>query len=117
VRNSVDGDCHNGQAERKEEEELELSAELHVALDNDGDGKDDEHQVGEDVAGGHCDELDIALATLTTRVRQDLPVVSEGVAFGEIANNDGNEGETQGASDGDEGVVMGSLPAKVGDSF
>jgi hypothetical protein len=43
--------------------------------------------------------------------------VSEGVAFGEIANNDGNEGETQGASDGDEGVVMGSLPAKVGDSF
>lgn len=91
--NSVDGDCHNGQAERKQDEELELPAKLHVALDNDGDGEDDEHQVGEDVAGGHCDELDIALATLTTRVRQDLPVVSEGVAFGEIANDDGDEGE------------------------
>lgn len=117
MRNSVDGDCHNGQAERKQDEELELPAKLHVALDNDGDGEDDEHQVGEDVAGGHCDELDIALATLTTRVRQDLPVVSEGVAFGEIADDDGDEGEAEGASDGDEGVVMGSLPGKVGDSF
>lgn len=43
--------------------------------------------------------------------------MSEGVAFGEVANDDGDEGETQGASDGDEGVVMGSLPGKVGDSF
>lgn len=93
VHNSVDGNCHNGQAEGKEDEELELPAKLHMALDNDGDGKDDEHQVGEDVADGHGDELDIALSALTTRVRQDLPVMSEGVAFGDIANDNGEEGE------------------------
>lgn len=57
------------------------------------------------------------MATLTTRVRQDLPVMSKGVALGEIANDNGDEGEAEGASDGDEGVVMGSLPGAFGDSF
>jgi hypothetical protein len=43
--------------------------------------------------------------------------MAERVALGEIANNDGDEGKAQGASDGDEGVVMRPLPRQVGDSF
>lgn len=72
-----------------------------MALDDDWNGKDDEHQVGKDVASGHGDELDIALATLTTGVRQDLPVMLKGIAFGKIANDDGDEGEPKGPSNGD----------------
>lgn len=41
------------------------------------------------------------MATLTARVRQDLPVMLERVALDEIANDDGNEGKAQGASNGD----------------
>lgn len=72
-----------------------------MALDDDGNGENDEHQVGENVAGGHGDELDVALATLTAGVRQDLPVMFKGIALGKIANDDGDEGEPKGPSDSD----------------
>ena len=72
-----------------------------MALDDQGDGENDEKQVGKDVAGGQGDELDEALTTLTAGVRQDLPVMLEGMTLDEIANDDGDEGEAEGASDGD----------------
>jgi hypothetical protein len=72
-----------------------------VALNDQRDGEYNEQQVGEDVAGGQGDELDEALTTLTARVRQDLPVMLKRVALDEIANDDGDEGEAEGASDGD----------------
>lgn len=96
VGDAVERDAHNGEAEGEEEHELDLALDLHVAAQEDGDGEDDEHEVGEDVAGGHGDELDVALAALAAGIGEDLPVVVEGPALDEVADDDGDEGGEQG---------------------
>lgn len=114
VRYAVEGDADDGQAQREEQDELYFSADRHGAADNDGNGKDDEEQVGKNVARGHGDELHVALTALSAWIGQDLPIVVERLAFGEVTDDDGNKGEEEGPAEGDEGGLVGALPGDAG---
>lgn len=55
-----------------------------MTFDNDCDREDHEHRISDDVAPGHCQELNEALAALSTRVGQYLIIIVEGPAFNQI---------------------------------
>ncbi len=103
VRHAIDGDDDGREAEREQEHEMELSLRPHGAAEDDGDGKDDQGQVRHDIADGHGQELRIPLAAPAPGVRKHLPVVGEGLAFGQAAYHDGDEGGEKEASEVDEG--------------
>lgn len=84
-----------------------------MGADDHGDGEENEEEVGDDVADGHGDELGVALAALTSRVRKDLPVHVEGPAFDEVGDDDGDEGGDEGDPNEDEGYFIRTLPADV----
>ena len=71
---------------------MKLALQTHMALEDNGYWEEDEKQVGENVAGGHCDKLCVALAALAVGDRQYLPVLIERLAFGQIAYDDGHKG-------------------------
>jgi hypothetical protein len=88
-----------------------------VAGDDDGDREDDEHNVCSDIASSHCDELNEALPALTTRVWENLPVMAEWVALGEIADDNANKCNEEGPSDYDEDHLMRALPCGAGETL
>lgn len=81
ARYSVQSHANDGQAQGEEQNQLNLSLDRHITLDDDGNREYNEHQVGQYVACGHRDELSVALTALAARIWQDLPVVAEGSAF------------------------------------
>lgn len=60
--------------------------------EDDGDGEDDEEEVRGHVGDAHGDELHEGLPALGAGVGDDLPVVRYGVAFGEVGDEDSDEG-------------------------
>ena len=99
VGHSVEGGDDDGEVKGEEENELDLALERHRAAQDDGDREDDEEDVGEDVARGESKELGETLTALGAWVGEDLPVVVEGLAFGEVADDDGYESQDDGAPD------------------
>lgn len=116
VGNAVEGNTDDAKAEGEEEGELDLVLDRHAAAQDDGDGEEDEEQVGEDVARGRGDELGVALAAAGAGVREDLPVVGKGTAFGQVAYDDGGKGEEEEPADDDKGAVVGAFPGDVGEA-
>lgn len=113
VRHAIDGDDDGGEAEREQEHELELELRPHGAAEDDGDGEEDQGQVRHDIADGHGQELRIPLATPSPWIRKHLPVVGEGLAFGQAANHDGGKGGDKEATEKDKGQVIGPSPVDV----
>ena len=113
LRDAVDGDGDDDEAEGEEEHELDLALGRHLAAEDDGDGDEDEEQVRDDVADGHGQELRVPLATLAAGVGEDLPVVGEGSALGQVADDDGDESSDQGGADDEQGDVVRTLPGDV----
>ena len=66
---------------------------------NDDAREYDQHDICDDIAASHKDEPDIALATLTSDLWQDLPVVMEGLALGQVADGSAYESCQNGPSD------------------
>lgn len=101
VRDAVDGDADDAKGEGEEQDQLELAGQAHLGADNHRDGEENEEKVGNDIADGHGEELDVALAALTSRVRKNSRVHAEGPAFDDVGDDDGDEGGDEG--DFDEG--------------
>ncbi|KFY15896.1 hypothetical protein V491_05518, partial [Pseudogymnoascus sp. VKM F-3775] len=91
------GDTAEGYADRNEREAEEhgehgLAGERHVGAEDEGNGKDDEEEVGRYVGYGHGDELGVALPALGAGVGDDLPVLRDRAALSEVGDHDGNHG-------------------------
>lgn len=113
LRDAVDGDSDHNKTETEEEDQLNLALGRHLAAEDDRDGDEDEEQVRDDVADGHGEELRVPLAALAAGVGEDLPVVGEGLALGEVADDDGDEGSDEGGADDEQGDVVRPLPGDV----
>lgn len=75
-----------------------------------GDWKGNENQVGDDVSDGHGKEMGIALAAPRAWIRNDLPVMINGLARGKIAYDNSYEGYAQEDVNVQEHAMMRTLP-------
>lgn len=85
---------------------MELPLEGHARERDDGDRKDDEHDIRDNVGNAHGHELSVTLSTMWSWVGDNLPVVGEGVAFGEGGDDDADEGEEEVPADDLEGDLV-----------
>lgn len=92
---TVSGDANEEEGQGEEGANGYLAMERHCRAYNDGYGKGDEKDVGDDVADTHDEELGIACPAAWTGVRCDLPVVREWLTFGERGDHDSTEGNNQ----------------------
>lgn len=88
----VQGDAHGQEAEAEEHDQQDLALRGNARGQDDGHRKDDEDNVNHGAGGPHGDELHEALSALAAWVGRHLPVFGNGVALGEIGNEDGNKG-------------------------
>ena len=84
-----DSNEHNRYGEECYQGKLPL--QLHVGAHYDGDWEDDQENVGYDVGGAHSEQVSIALPAFGPWIRDDLPVVTKWLAFGECRNEYGDE--------------------------
>ena len=109
----ITGDSDNKEVEGEEHDQLDFAFLAHLAPYDDGYGEEDEQQVRDDVADSHGDELRIPLPTLSSRIREDLPIMRKRPAFHQITDDDGKEGGPQDAPEDHERQLVGPLPADV----
>lgn len=89
---AAEGDADGDEGEAEEQCEHGFAWERHVRVEDEGDGEDDEEEVGRYVGYGHGDELGVALSAFGAGVGDDLPVVRDGAALDEVGDYDGNHG-------------------------
>lgn len=92
VGDAAEGDADGDEGEAEEQGEHGFARERHVRVKDEGDGEDDEEEVGRYVGNGHGEELGVALPALRAGVGDDLPVVRYGAALSEVGDHDGNHG-------------------------
>lgn len=114
---AVDGDADNAQAQREEEDKLDLAFDGLVAEEDDWNREEDEQEVRDDVAHGHGQQLGKALSTVAARVGIDSPVVGEGLALSQVADHDGDKGGYENAANGDEGDLGEAFRQGIADAL
>jgi len=92
MRHAIQRHRYRRQTQREQQYKLKLSFRRQHRPYDDRDRETDEQQVGEHIRDGHGQKLGITLATAAAWVGEDLPVVGEGAAFGQVGDDDGNEG-------------------------
>jgi hypothetical protein len=108
-----EGYRNDTQAKTEEQNKLGLALHAHGAVDDDRHGKQYQQQIRENVAHPGGEQVYISLAAVAPWVGQYLPVVVEGSAFGQVANDDGDKSEPEHATDGADAIRIGAGPGET----
>ena len=106
--------CDHREAQRKEQDELHLLLNFHVARQDDGYGEEDKEKVGKNIAHSHGEQLCKALSAFAPWIGQHLPVVLEWLAFGKVRYTDRNKRGKQGTTNDLQEDFVGARPGGTG---
>lgn len=86
-------------------------------MDDDGQRKGNESNIGDNVGSAHGDDLGEAIAASCAGIWDDLPVVVERLTFREGGDYDGEEGDNEEEAEKAEGAIVGLSPDRSSETL